>query len=219
MRKFLVLSTCLSISACALAMGKAGGKPFIEAKAQVAENLKLADELSALKVQIKSLQAKIDTQASAQAGANNRIERVSTELTAARDAISNSNNRNDKEIFKWQTDLYKYQANIWKNLFYWTVSLLGGWVSFLQVRLWWITKFTLRGRESDAQYYRTELAALTNAQTMENVMTKKREIEKRKTWLAKTRKFIQEVRGNEENPASIAVRDDGAVCGKPGHRG
>jgi hypothetical protein len=100
----LLITIQLAFPSFSCAMGK---RPLIEAKAQLAEQLKLADKLtgmennfngkvSAIEKANLDLKAKMDAQGAAIAGFNNTVSKVSSELRLN----GNNNSVNESELMK-----------------------------------------------------------------------------------------------------------------------
>lgn len=101
-------------------------------KAHEAQLAKLEGENSILRIQSKELEAKLNAQAQAIAGFNNKVQN----LSAGRDNIANSGNTND-------SDLMKYIFEYW---YLFLIAFLGA-IGSLFVGVWGIVKFVMTMNE------------------------------------------------------------------------
>lgn len=134
------------------------------------ENAQMKSEITGLRLQVKELNIKLEAQNKMIAGANNQINETRQEIRAGRDAYMGSGNTNEKEIFKWQIELAKYQADIWKRLFYMQLKFIV--LPLLGVVIWAL-KYSMK-ENSNARYYQVEIAKYSKNGEFDEMMKQKR---------------------------------------------
>ena len=182
---------------CACNASGMGKKPLVDARLQLAEQLKLADKVTGLESKIDKVEGKVDAQGAAIAGVNNTVSKVSSEIKAGRDVITS----NDTKVFELQIGMARYQAQVWRDLFFWLLKLVVAplfvALSVQAGRLWWVTRRAIKEADN-SRYYQVKVAAATDTETVNKIMEQKKEIERQKTLISRLKKTGRELFKHKE---------------------
>lgn len=196
MKKLCICIIAVTLCSQLFAMGE---KPLIENKFQLADVVKMMTDLqvkmTALEMNIKSLTARLDGQASVVAGLNNTVSKISTDVHAGRDANSGNSNateifieqlKSQKEIALAQAKLNEYQMQTFKDenskLYKIIATLIGG-------LLWLLRKQA--NEASNARYYQVAIAERSVNGDFRKIMDEKRKHDKERTFLARAVKLFR----------------------------
>jgi len=165
-----------------------GKKPFLEMKAQIAEQMKLSDtmntKISAIEKLNMKLADKLDAQNTAIAGVGNSVSKVSSDIKAGRDV--NTSTVNDTKIFEIQEKMYKNQIDVWRYLFYAICVIVGNLIAILS----WIIRALFK-EMSNARYYQVSVAKISQNGEFDKIMKEKKEYEKERSIINKAKKLFR----------------------------
>lgn len=179
------------------AMGK---MPLVQAKAQVAENLDIMNELKmtvkGLEANVKEMQNKLDGQVSTIGYMKGDISKVSSEIKSGRDTINTTQNDSKlmERIITIQKESLTEQIGIWKALFRWLIILII--TPLLSLNAW--TVKNLFRVMSDAKYFQAQTAAHVEPEVFDDILVKKKAHDDDKSIVSKVVKTIKTVTGNKE---------------------
>lgn len=109
------------------------------------------------------------------------VSAINNSKNSSNNAGRDQNITNDTKIFEIQKEMYEAQIKVWKYLFYAICVLI---VSPLLGLVSWTIKALFK-EMSDARFYQTSLAKVSEQDTFDSIMTQKKEIDKQKTIIAK----------------------------------
>lgn len=146
--KLIILLMIINISPL-FAMGK---KPLVDARLQLAEQLKLADKVTGLEQKIDKMNMDVESQASAVAGVNNKIQRVSSEIKSGRDTITNNDSKlmehyieANKELSTRMIGLESENKSLYRYIIYIFATLLLKAYTII----FFVIKLMLKARDKD----------------------------------------------------------------------
>jgi len=209
MKKLLAVLILAALAQPALAMW-----PFdIKIKTQLAEKIQLCEKLQTevslfkakelnlnsqiglLNAEKMTLKAQLQAQGAAALGYQASVSQMTQEITAARDAIVGSNNTNDKEIFKWQLELQKYQTQVWR----WLFGIVFGLLIVQSSRLWWIQKRTLKKLLEEKQSILVGASKAMTAEQFDAMMKERQSRDEAKAQRALTTQALRAAQGIAQN--------------------